>query len=412
MPLDAGDPADALRRVLGLMRIAPLDFGLRIRAGDLLIKVGDRPRGIRVLRSCADYCTLAGFPVRALWALKLIETFAFDTQLVERGLNMLARQYCRAPDRAFGEPIFEMPLPKREPNLADLPVDLEEVKAELERRATDIIRGVNFPDNLPSFPLLSELEHDAFLSVVRSLRLRRVPAGTELAREGEPGQAVSIVVAGRVVITKRAGDGTAVTLATLGEGQVFGEMALVTESPRVATVVADTQVDLFELPRSVLKSLGGDAVQLQSALSRQVCDRMVKNLRSLSPLFRGLAPEARQGLLSRFQTRLVEAEEDVIVEGQLGRGLFIILDGLVQVTLRKGGKRHLLNWLKEGDVLGEISLTRNTPATATCTASRRTLLMCLERADFEQFAADHPQVVDQIRELGEVRLLDTIYTLA
>lgn len=412
MPLDAGDPADALRRVLGLMRIAPLDFGLRIRAGDLLIKVGDRPRGIRVLRSCADYCTLAGFPVRALWALKLIETFAFDTQLVERGLNMLARQYCRAPDRSFGEPIFEMPLPKREPNLADLPVDLEEVKAELERRATDIIRGVNFPDNLPSFPLLSDLEHDAFLSVVRSLRLRRVPAGTELAREGEPGQAVSIVVAGRVVITKRAGDGTAVTLATLGEGQVFGEMALVTESPRVATVVADTQVDLFELPRSVLKSLGGDAVQLQSALSRQVCDRMVKNLMSLSPLFRGLAPEARQGLLSRFQTRLVEAEEDVIVEGQLGRGLFIILDGLVQVTLRKGGKRHLLNWLKEGDVLGEISLTRNTPATATCTASRRTLLMCLERADFEQFAADHPQVVDQIRELGEVRLLDTIYTLA
>ena len=412
MPLDAGDPADALRRVLGLMRIAPLDFGLRIRAGDLLIKVGDRPRGIRVLRSCADYCTLAGFPVRALWALKLIETFAFDTQLVERGLNMLARQYCRAPDRAFGEPIFEMPLPKREPNLADLPVDLEEVKAELERRATDIIRGVNFPDNLPSFPLLSELEHDAFLSVVRSLRLRRVPAGTELAREGEPGQAVSIVVAGRVVITKRAGDGTAVTLATLGEGQVFGEMALVTESPRVATVVADTQVDLFELPRSVLKALGGDAVQLQSALSRQVCDRMVKNLMSLSPLFRGLAPEARQGLLSKFQTRLVEAEEDVIVEGQLGRGLFIILDGLVQVTLRKGGKRHLLNWLKEGDVLGEISLTRNTPATATCTASRRTLLMCLERADFEQFATDHPQVVDQIRELGEVRLLDTIYTLA
>jgi CRP-like cAMP-binding protein len=180
----------------------------------------------------------------------------------------------------------------------------------------------------------------------------------------------------------------------------------------VATVVADTQVDLFELPRSVLKALGGDAVQLQSALSRQVCDRMVKNLMSLSPLFRGLAPEARQGLLSKFQTRLVEAEEDVIVEGQLGRGLFIILDGLVQVTLRKGGKRHLLNWLKEGDVLGEISLTRNTPATATCTASRRTLLMCLERADFEQFAADHPQVVDQIRELGEVRLLDTIYTLA
>ena len=117
-------------------------------------------------------------------------------------------------------------------------------------------------------------------------------------------------------------------------------------------------------------------------------------------------------MLTRFQTRLVEAEEDIIVEGQLGRGLFIILDGLVQVTLRKGGKRHLLNWLREGDVLGEISLLRNTPATATCTASRRTLLMFLDRSDFEALSTDYPQVVEKIKELGEVRLLDTIYTLA
>jgi cAMP-dependent protein kinase regulator len=305
-----------------------------------------------------------------------------------------------------------MPLPKRELQLHDLPEELEDVKAELERRATDIIRGVNFPDRLPRFPLLSELEHDAFLSVVRAVRLRRVPAGAELAREGETGNAVSIVVSGKVVVTKRMSDGSTTTLAELGEGQIFGEMALVTESPRVATVLADTAVDLFELPRSVLQALGPDASQLQSALSRQVCDRMVKNLTNLSPVFRALPEDGRTHLLTRFQTRLVEAEEDIIVEGQLGRGLFIILDGLVQVTLRKGGKRHLLNWLREGDVLGEISLLRNTPATATCTASRRTLLMFLDRSDFEALSTDYPQVVEKIKELGEVRLLDTIYTLA
>jgi CRP-like cAMP-binding protein len=139
---------------------------------------------------------------------------------------------------------------------------------------------------------------------------------------------------------------------------------------------------------------------------------MVKNLTNLSPVFRALPEDGRTHLLTRFQTRLVEAEEDIIVEGQLGRGLFIILDGLVQVTLRKGGKRHLLNWLREGDVLGEISLLRNTPATATCTASRRTLLMFLDRSDFEALSTDYPQVVEKIKELGEVRLLDTIYTLA
>ena len=413
IPQNPADPEQSLRRLLALARLAPYDFALRIQAGEVLIETGETARALRVLRSCADYCTLAGFPVRALWALKIVEMYAVDPALVDRGLNLLATHYGRAPDRVFGEAIFEMPLPKREPSFDDLPERLEDVIAELEKRATDILRGVSFPDRLPRFPLLSELDRGAFVRVLRSIRLRRAPAGTVLAREGESGTAVFLVVAGRVIVSKRSADGlSTTTLAELSEGEIFGEMALVTESPRVATVVADTAIELFEIPRSVLNELSTDAVQLQSALSRQVCDRMVNNLMSLSPVFRVIPLDRRAELLSRFKTRLVESEEDVIIEGQIGRGLFIILDGLVQVTLRKGGKRHLINWLREGDIFGEISLLRRTPATATCTASRRTLVMFLASEDFETIPDEFPEVVEKMQELGEFRLLDNIYTLA
>ncbi len=413
IPQNPADPEQSLRRLLALARLAPYDFALRIQAGEVLIETGETARALRVLRSCADYCTLAGFPVRALWALKIVEMYAVDPALVDRGLNLLATHYGRAPDRVFGEAIFEMPLPKREPSFDDLPERLEDVIAELEKRATDILRGVSFPDRLPRFPLLSELDRGAFVRVLRSIRLRRAPAGTVLAREGESGTAVFLVVAGRVIVSKRSADGlSTTTLAELSEGEIFGEMALVTESPRVATVVADTSIELFEIPRSVLNELSTDAVQLQSALSRQVCDRMVNNLMSLSPVFRVIPLDRRAELLSRFKTRLVESEEDVIIEGQIGRGLFIILDGLVQVTLRKGGKRHLINWLREGDIFGEISLLRLTPATATCTASRRTLVMFLASEDFETIPDEFPEVVEKMQELGEFRLLDNIYTLA
>lgn len=410
--VNPADPETALRRMLALLRVAPLDFGLRIQAGELLIEIGETARGIKMLRSCADYCTLAGFPVRALWALKLVETYAVDPNLVERGLNILANHYARKTATDWGEPIYEMPLPKRDVSMSDLPEALDDVILELERRGTDIIRGVQFPAALPRFPLLSELERDAFLRVLRAIRLRRVPSGMVLAREGESGSAVYLIISGRVQVTKRGPDGASTTLAELGEGQIFGEMALVTESPRVATVVADTPVDLFELPKTILAELGADAAQLQSALSRQVCDRMVKNLMHLSPVFRVLPQERRAELLSRFSTMLVEAEDDIIVEGQIGRGLYIILDGLVQVTLRKGGKRHLLNWLREGDIFGEISLLRQTSATATCTASRRSLLMFLAREDFETIPLEFPEVVSKMHELGEFRLLENIYTLA
>lgn len=410
--VNPADPETALRRMLALLRVAPLDFGLRIQIGEFLIEVGETARGIKMLRSCADYCTLAGFPMRALWALKLVEMYAVDPNMVERGLNILANHYARKPAADWGEPIYEMPLPKRDVSLNDLPAALDDVILELERRGTDIIRGVQFPAALPRFPLLSELERDAFLRVLQSIRLRRVPSGMVLAREGESGIAAYLIISGRVQVTKRGTDGAATTLAELGEGEIFGEMALVTESPRVATIVADTPVDLFELPKTVLVELGTDATQLQSALSRQVCDRMVKNLMHLSPVFRVLPQKRRAELLSRFATVLVDAEDDVIVEGQSPRGLYIILDGLIQVTLRKGGKRHLLNWLREGDLFGEISLLRQTAATATCTASRRSLLMFLAREDFETFALEFPEAVAKMHELGEFRLLENIYTLA
>ncbi len=245
-----------------------------------------------------------------------------------------------------------------------------------------------------------------------ALSLKRVKDNAVLVAEGEPGRAAHVVITGTVKVVKRREDGHQTTLARLGEGELFGEMALVTQSPRVASVVADGTVDVFELPLSVLEELGPDAAALQAALSRQVCDRMVRNLMSLSPVFRVLPAERRGELMSRFQSKLMEPDEDIISEGQQGRGLFVILDGQVQVTLRKGGHKHVLNWLREGDIFGEISLVKQTPATATCTATRRTMVMFLPREDFNELTRDYPEVVAKITELGDFRVLDSIYTLA
>jgi len=410
------DPAGLelqLRRCLALMRIAPLDFGLRVQAGELLVALNDAARGIRVLRSCADYFTLAGFPVRALWALKLLNSVGADGVVVERGLSLLAEHYAGASDRVWGDPIFEPSLPKRrEVDLTGLPGGLSEVIAEVERRSTDIIRGATFPDRLPRFPLLSQLGREPFLTVVRAIRLRRVASGAALVEEEQPGNAVYVIVKGRATVSKAVAGAGRARLAELGEGDIFGEMALVTESPRVATVTAEGPVDVFELPRTVLTELGSDASELQTALSRQVCDRMVHNLMNLSPVFQAVPADRRGTLLSRLGTHLFDAEEDIIVEGQVGRGLFIVLDGLIQVTRRKAGHRHVLSWLREGDIFGEISLMKNTPATATCTASRRSLLMFLPRDEFAQVIEEHPELAVRLTELGDHRLLDNLYTLA
>jgi CRP/FNR family transcriptional regulator len=68
---------------------------------------------------------------------------------------------------------------------------------------------------------------------------RSYPTGAELVREGqEPGIGVYVILSGRVRVTQSADDGTAHQLRELGPGEMFGELALLNEQPRSASVTA------------------------------------------------------------------------------------------------------------------------------------------------------------------------------
>lgn len=402
----------AVRMCLAHLRRAPLDYRLRVRAAEQLIQLGRPQSGLRILRSCVDYFILGGFPLRALWALKLLERYAGPPALVDRGYQLLTRHYARSAAGQWGDPIFEMPT--RSPTAADLaalPEAFSEVIAEVEKRATDLLRGANFPDRLPRFPLLSDLQSDGFLIAARAMELQRLSDGEVIIAEGEIGDSVHVIVAGNASVQRRRELGHEI-LGQVGEGDVFGEMALVTDSPRIASVIADGPVEVLLLRRSVLEGLGRGAQSLLDALARQVCDRMVGNLMRLSPLFAGLDAERRGALITRFQSRLAQPGEAIISEGEQGPGLFIVMDGLVQVSVTRGEASTALSYLREGDVFGEISLVRRTPATATCTAQRRTMLMWLPSQSYIELKATYPEVVEAIARLGEYRLLDSLYTLA
>ena len=404
------DPA--LRQCLAHMRKAPLDYRLRVRAAELLLRLGEQDAGLRILRNCIDYFTLGGFPLRALWATKLLESMGVEPELVDRAYSLLTRHYAQSPSSQWGDPIFEMPTPApTAADLAALPEAFADVVAEVDKRASDIIRGANFPERLPRLPLLSDLPAEPFEAAARAMTLRRAQDGDVLLAEGEVGRSVHLIAWGEALVSRRRGDEEAV-LGRLGEGEVFGEMALVTDSPRIASVVADGPAEILELDRGVLEAMGPAVRSLQDALARQVCDRMVGNLMRLSPLFHGLDADRRGALITRFQSRMATPGEVIITEGALSPGLFIILDGLVEVTVARGGDARPVGTLREGDIFGEISLVQNRPATAACVAGRRCLLMWLPREAFAELRLVYPEVIDAISDVGEYRLLDNLYTLA
>jgi CRP-like cAMP-binding protein len=102
-----------------------------------------------------------------------------------------------------------------------------------------------------------------------ALRLRRAPfaAGEAVTREGEHDDGLYIIVDGQAEVRIGAGDG-ARTVATLGPGEFFGEMALLTGEVRAATVVAITDLDCYRLDKHGFEAM----LQARPALAEAVAD--------------------------------------------------------------------------------------------------------------------------------------------
>src|SRR2546429_9944135 len=86
--------------------------------------------------------------------------------------------------------------------------------------------------------------------------VRRHPSGTVLFREGDRGQTMYVIRSGRVNISKRIGD-SEITLAVLGAGEFFGEMALLEGLPRSAGATGVGEALLIGVGEGAVATLRG-----------------------------------------------------------------------------------------------------------------------------------------------------------
>jgi CRP-like cAMP-binding protein len=127
---------------------------------------------------------------------------------------------------------------------------------------------------------LSPAELDAIAAIVDA---RDVAAGAELFREGEPGDALYMVVQGEVDIVKRGPSGER-SLARLGPGSVLGEMSLITSEARSATARATTALHALRVPAQRFRASmqGGSAAALKiTAAIAEVLAQRLANMNSV-----------------------------------------------------------------------------------------------------------------------------------
>jgi cAMP-dependent protein kinase regulator len=321
---------------------------------------------------------------------------------VDGHLDRVATAFCEGSPRLLEG---EMPPPPL-PQLDDFqPLSSFLTGPALTSKATQIVHAATSAyeevadDALPlaaPLPLFSALSREALRDLLAAFEMITVQAGSAVIEEGEEGSEAYIVARGELQVSRHPKDedgSPPVVLARLVSGALFGEMALLSRAPRVASVVATRPSILLRATRDALELVAEKRPEVGIELAAHCRRRMVANLARTSPVLVSVPSQERVTLVERFQTRIFEKGDKLVREGEEAQGLHLVASGGVAVVAHQGGESMVLATLAPGQTVGEVALVLRRRANADVIALHPTVTLFLPRDEFLSLVLDHPAIL-------------------
>ncbi|CAR21165.1 cAMP-dependent protein kinase regulatory subunit [Lachancea thermotolerans] len=225
--------------------------------------------------------------------------------------------------------------------------------------------------------LFNKLDSESKRLVINSLEEKTVKQSQEIIKQGDEGDYFYIVEKGTVdfyVGNEKVN--------TSGPGSSFGELALMYNSPRAATVVANTDCVLWALDRLTFRRilLGG------SFKKRILYDEFLKSM----PVLQSLSTYDRAKLADALDTELYHPGQVIIREGDNGENFYFIEYGEAEVSKEGQG---IIAHLKQGDYFGEVALLNDLPRQATVKAIKKTKVATLGKSGFQRLLGPAVEVL-------------------
>jgi cAMP-dependent protein kinase regulator len=204
----------------------------------------------------------------------------------------------------------------------------------------------------------------------------KLEPGTQLITEGDAGDALYIIMDGSLECKKMI-NGENKVVKTCNVGDLFGELALLYDCPRKASVISTQAATVFELDRQTFKHIVMESVTRK----RQKCQEVLKKV----PLFSALTPTEVENIIDALKIEKFSKGSCIIKQGDEGNHFYIIYEGEVVATKVTEGQEPQRFSHKGGDYFGELALLKNAPRAATVTAdSDEVQLLSMDRAGFKR----------------------------
>ncbi len=155
-------------------------------------------------------------------------------------------------------------------------------------------------DLLARVPLLSGLEPGELERIAQVAIPRSFPKGARVFHEGDTSDACYVIRAGEVRVTREHPDGRAIALATLGPGELVGELAMIDGGVRSASVEALTDVDLLAVSATDMRGLLERNAQITAKLVVALTKRLRETNERISRQSFQTVPSRVAGVLSQL----------------------------------------------------------------------------------------------------------------
>ncbi len=264
-------------KAVGLLRAelerSPNSARLLQKLADVLILDDKAAAAVAIFHRLVDSFAGAGYYAKAIAVAKKIERLDPGNVVVQQQLRTLvqSREGEEATARAIRatkikpvQAIATVSLggaeAQPEAPTADLETDVDDdIIIEVEDEAE---HGSTFRES----PLFQGMTDDEVCAVIDGLHLRTFEPGEIVVTESEPGASMFLLASGIVRVFVRSAAGLNAQLRVMGQGDFFGEISLLTGSPRTATITAATPCELLELTRDDLVAIASRQPQVASII--------------------------------------------------------------------------------------------------------------------------------------------------
>ncbi|KAJ2482431.1 hypothetical protein IWW56_001089 [Coemansia sp. RSA 2131] len=225
--------------------------------------------------------------------------------------------------------------------------------------------------------LFKNMDEDSYRDVIDAMEEKRVEKGQSVIVQGGVGDYFYIVERGSFDIFVHKGDAAPTLVATVADSGSFGELALMYNAPRAATVTATSDATLWALDRITFRSL----LMERTSRKRRLYERFLETV----PLLKSLESYERQKIADALESVTYEDSDTIVRQGDPGDDFFLIEQGTVRVykTDDSGVSREFPP-LTQGGYFGELALLDNQPRQASLIACGRTKCARMSRDAFDR----------------------------